>query len=223
MMAEKKGLGDILADKLIKLPFMPSYYLTRLLLVPLRKTVREKGVYKLGHYEVPPIAMVVLSSACAVIIFNLWIIIVLAIARPLTGLAGWVKHGLPGLAHGLIVVQTGLWIFFDVGYWHNWATLFVWWLLFLPAPLCCVHIIFAKPRAHPLQRSLDRYKSNSQGCETLINPAFVEATATARKEGYNFTFLGYDYKYKRPAIITDQERLRHVRSSAVRAAGKRHH
>jgi hypothetical protein len=218
-MAVNEGLGDKISAQIIRGLFLPSYYLTLGLLAPVRKTFREKGL-RLGRFEIPNGFAGILNCLCLLMIFNLWIIIALAIFQPFQKPPAWETHWLPGLAHGLVVLQYKLSMFFDFGVWHSWIPLFVWWFIFLPAPLCLAHILLVKPRKHPLQRSLDRYKSDRPGPELNMKAVHAEAVETAKREGYDFTLLGYDYKYKRPAIITDQERLRHVQIIGGTGSGK---
>lgn len=49
---------------------------------------------------------------------------------------------------------------------------------------------------------------------------YARAAKESKKSGYGFTFLGYDFKNRKPAILTDEERLRHVQILGGTGSGK---
>jgi len=95
----------------------------------------------------------------------------------------------------------------------------LWLLISNPIPQAgFIYFAFFK-RSNRFEGQLERY-TNVVPTKTNMEKVYKQAAKEAKKNGYGFTFLGYDYKYRKPAIITDEERLRHVQILGGTGSGK---
>jgi len=93
------------------------------------------------------------------------------------------------------------------------------WLLFANPITQLVFLYFVFKGKNKFEKQLDRYFTR---CPDNIDFKAVkkEAENKTKVRGQGFTLLGYNYKTNTPAIITDEERLRHVQIIGGTGSGK---
>ncbi|MBN1385186.1 MAG: type IV secretion system DNA-binding domain-containing protein [Elusimicrobia bacterium] len=103
---------------------------------------------------------------------------------------------------------------------------YFWFLLCGPVGTCFfvffyIGSLVSEP-VDPFSKFLNRYRVN---IPPKIDFTKLQETAKeqAKKGGYNFTFLGYNAIHKTPAIITDEERVKHVQVIGSTGSGKTHY
>ena len=95
----------------------------------------------------------------------------------------------------------------------------LWLLISNPLPQAgFIYFVFFN-RPNRFEDQLKRYR-NTVPKEINMGKVYKKAVKEAKGNGYGFTFLGYDFKYRKPAIITDEERLRHVQILGGTGSGK---
>ncbi len=95
----------------------------------------------------------------------------------------------------------------------------LWLLMCNPFPQAGFIYFAFFNRGNRFEDQLERY-TNKVPRNIDMEKIYTRATKESKKRGYGFTFLGYDFKHREPALLTDEERLRHVQILGGTGSGK---